>query len=343
MIRTTTAVALALLLRVPGYAGWQHADWGYRAELQVAAAEAKENPLVEWEVDFGALLKSAGEQGAFDANSPRVTIVAGGAEKEAPCRFFPDKDAAGRGRLCWLRLGAMRAGAVDTCYVYFDAGAAKPAKAYPEMEMVQPVMKPNLLTNGDLSAPDEKNNAQPKAWAYQAQQPAGNVAWTQAGGRSSAAFLTLTNTAGGATGVSAAQTVPVAPDTRYALSGWIKVHKDSQGGHAGLTAWFASADGKAVSGPDGAYGNYKLQVGMAAKEETAWRYACGARLNVYDPKTKTNRATEGDKTLAGTGRAAVELAMYYGKATASFTIVALRECPEGLPIGIRVAAVEKRP
>jgi len=343
MVRGMTAAALTLLMGLPGYAGWQHAGWSYRAEAQVAAPEAKENPLVEWDADFAALLKSAGAEGAFDANSPRVTIVVDGVEKEAPCRFFADKDAAGRGRLCWLRLGAMRAGAVETCYVYFDAGAAKPAKVYPEMELVQPVMKPNLLVNGDLRVADAKNEGQPQGWTYQAKQPAGGVEWTQAGGGTSTAFLTVTNTAGGATGVSAFQTAPVVPATRYALSGWVKVNARPEGGHVGLTAWFATAEGKAVSGPDGEYGNYKLQAGIAAKEETPWQYICGARLNVYDPKTKTNRAPDGDKALAGTGLANVELAMYYGKASASFTSVALRESPEGLPIGVRVAAVEKRP
>ena len=44
--------------------------------------------------------------------------------------------------------------------------------------------------------------------------------------------------AGGAATVTALQRVPVQAGTRYALSGWTKCGKETEGGSPSITAWF---------------------------------------------------------------------------------------------------------
>jgi len=342
-------MVIALALALTGSAAlaaspaWSNPEWNYRAQVTAQALDEKANALVEWDVDFTDLLARAGAKGAFDPNSPRVMLVQAGQEKEIPSRFFPDKEGSAVGRLAWLRLGTMQAGAIDTYSVYFDEGTAKQAKSYPEMAHAKPVLGKNLIANANLTVADKDDATKPAGWIYDAGQPAGTIEWVRKSDAEGTPALKIVNTVGAATTVKASQQTAVEAGKRYSLSGWVRTEKDAQDGYAVLTGWLYTADSKAVTGPDGAYGNYKLQVGLAGKGECPWRYICNAAFGIFDPKTKTNHVVEDGKLLPGTGLMSIELDYTYGKGTAYFAGLELREMPSGLPMGIRVAAVEKKP
>jgi len=325
-------------------ATWTNADWNYRAQVSALSPDERANALVEWDVDFSDLIARAGAQGTLDPNSPRVTMLQNGQEKEMPCRFFAEKDNPAKGRLCWLRVGTMPAGSADSCLVYFDVGASKSAKVYPEMARAKPVMAKNLLANGDLVAPDKADATRPDGWLYGPASDVGSVEWIKGAGRSGKPAFKVTEAAGGETAVVASCQVAVQPNTRYSLSGWAKADKGSTDGYVLLQAWFSTADGKAVSSPDGDYGNYKLSASsIVVKGESPWTFVYGTSINVYDPKSKSNHAIDDQKTLPGTGAASIQAGTCYGKCVGLLSDMEFRECPNGLPMGIWVTAVEKKP
>jgi len=335
-------LALAGSVALAAPTNWSNADWSYRAQISAFSPDAKENALVEWDVDFADLLARAGATGTFDPNSPRVMMIQAGQEKEVPSRFFPDKDTPAAGRLSWLRLGTMGAGSSDTYSIYFDQGTSKPAKSYPELAHAKPVLGKNMLVNGTLTVADKADPSKAASWIYDAAQAAGTLELLRKIDPAGITVMKFTNTKGGESTVKATQITPVEAGKRYALCCWYKAEKESAGAVV-MTGWLYTADNKVVTGPDGAYSNYKLQVGRAAKGESPWRYMCGANIWVFDPKTKTNHEVDEDKTLPGTGLIGVDVDYCGGTGAASFTGFELREMPTGLPIGIWVTSIEKKP
>ncbi len=339
------ALLLVSAVAMAAPAKWGNADWSYRAQLSACSLEQRENPMVEWEVDFADLLSRAGAQGAFDPSSPRVMLLQDGQEKEMPCRFFADTDNPAKGTLCWLRMGTMPANALDSYSIYFDAGAAKPAKAYPEMARAKPVQAKNLAVNGSLTLADKTDPTRAAAWVFSL-SPADKTKgeWIKEG--TADPYLKLTDTVGESSMAAAAQSgVAVEPVKRYAASCWMKAGKETKDGAVILTNWFSGPEGKAITGPDGDYGNYKMQGILATtpNTETPWTYKAFTGINFYDPKTKLNGPTPDQKTLPGTMQVRLEVGAIYGTVVGSFSDIAFREMPAGTPIGLRVTEVQKKP
>jgi len=327
--------------------GWMNADWACRAKVTAYAGQVEhQDQAVEQDVDFAAWLKQAGLAGALDPNSPRVTLLKDGQEKEVPCRFFPDKDNPAKGRLSWLRPGVMAAGAEETYYVYFDAGTAKPAKTYPELAKFTPLLGKNLALNGDLETADKNDPKHADVWQYDPVQESGAVERVKGGSHSGDYSLKVTNAAGGQTTVTAHQPVVVEPGKRYVLSGWARVPKEGEGGYGTISVWFSGKDGQAVPAPGGGeYGNHKNQIGVSVQKgvEIPWTYFAQASINVFDPKTQTNHPLPDEKTAPGTFGGSLQLDTCYGKAAVYFDDIEFRELAAGMPIGVLLAAVEKKP
>ncbi len=326
-------------------ANWSNADWAYRAQVSACSLEQRENAMVEWDVDFADLLNRAGAQGAFDPNSPRVMLLQDGQEKEVPCRFFAEKDSPAKGTLCWLRMGTMPANALESYSVYFDAGAAKAAKAYPELARAKPALAKNLAVNGALILADKADPAKPAGWTYflsDADKTRGE--WVKEG--TADPYFKLTDTvAEGSMACAIQPGVAVEPLKRYAASCWVKAGKETTNGFVILTNWFSGSEGQPVASPDGNYGNYKMQgaLTITPNAETPWTYKAFTAINFYDPKSKDNGPTPEQKTLPGTAQVRLEVGAIYGTAVACFSDIAFREMPDGTPIGLRVTEVQKKP
>jgi hypothetical protein len=234
--RTTTRLELVIgILACACSLGWSApakstpAAWGFpelrfRTSIIVhSGLYPRQNCLVRWPVEPGALLRPTGIAGSLATNSFRVVPV--DSPTEIAHLFVPGAGQASE--LRWLLPGELDLLSGREFWVYFDtqnspgaAAASKPAGPAPDLAALLPDEPANLARNPGFEIADSHEPTTPVEWlAYALGDSKGRAALVENPRHSGQRSLKLEGVSGQQFGVRQDQ-IPLKPNTLYRLGVW---------------------------------------------------------------------------------------------------------------------------
>lgn len=315
---------------------WWNKSFNYRiGAVADSGMYDRVDALAFVELNMVDVLKQLEPSNAWDENSLRVVehgedgqIIA-----ERASRFIPSNTGgapkAQKGTLVWRLPGKTESLTQRWFYIYFDTrnNGIKEKAAYADAPCPDGAIPgKNILENPGFEDADDSETWKPAVWECGKSGPEQVQRTSECAHRGKYSLKLCSN----APGLAVNQTVPVKPNAKYVISGWVKV-VSADGNVAGtLTCWYGAEQGKPMPG------NYKTQTDI--RSTCDWMQISSSRV-CYNTRGTTVLA---DITLPETSKGNISCSTYTANNTVMyFDDIEFREAVPGGVVDVKTGKPEQ--